>query len=314
MNNVIVLIILLVSSLIVSGIISLTYYLFYLCFDCVDEEYHKEKDEEKIKYEKKRFEFKDYIISLKPQMLQITESNNRHLKAYYFKQGSDNRKLVILCHGWRGEALRDIYSYGEFYFNHPDFDILVLIHEGHFPSEGKFIGFGVKDGENIKLWVDYINQKFNNQYDILLHGISMGASACMFACQNGLSNNVKAIVADCGFTSGYQQLSYLMRYKYHAPRWPSLPLVRYIVKHRMKYDIKKNITTEAMNKDNKPIFFIHGDKDDFVPTFMSVDNYNAYKGPKELWLVKDARHVQSYSLYKEEYESKVLSFFDKYRD
>lgn len=313
MNWVVLLVAFLLSGLIGSAVISITYYVFYFCFDCVDEEYHKEKDEEKIKYEQNRFKFRDEIKKLNPEIFEIREKNNRALKAYYFKQGENNKRLAILCHGWRSEALRDIYSYGEFYFNHKEFDLLVLVHEGHFPSEGKFIGFGVKDGENIKLWVDYINSRFNHQYDILLHGISMGCASCLFACKHNLPSEVKAIIGDSGFTSGHEQLKYLLKKKYHAPTWPTLFLVKHIVKHRMKYDIKQNKTFEALKDVNIPILFIHGDKDDFVPMHMTMDNYNAYNGPKELWIAKDAWHCKCYSLHKEEYEEKVLNFFEKHR-
>lgn len=60
------------------------------------------------------------------------------------------------------------------------------------------------------------------------------------------------------------------------------------------------------------MFFIHGDKDDYVPTWMVYELYNAKPQPKELWIVPDAGHDDSYRLYRKEYTEKVKQFTDKY--
>ena len=62
----------------------------------------------------------------------------------------------------------------------------------------------------------------------------------------------------------------------------------------------------------KHMVFIHGDKDDYVPTWMVYDLYEAKPEPKELWIVPDADHATSYKLNKEAYTEKVKHFTDKY--
>lgn len=301
-----------ITLITISILISITYYLFHFCFNPLTEKKLKKFNARHNPNTQKRLILKEQLLAKNPQVFKIKSKKNSTLVAYYFKQRENNKKLVILSHGWRSDALRDLCSYGEFYFNHPEFDILVINHEGHFPSEGKYICFGITDGENIKLWIDYINNELSNQYDIYLHGVSMGASSCLYACKHNLPKNVKAIVADCGFVSGYSQLKYLLNRKYYVLSFPALPFVNGIVKHRLKIDIRKDITYDAMNKDNIPILFIHGDKDDFVPTYMSEINYDKYNGPKELIIVEGAKHSRSYITDKEKYESSILRFYEKY--
>ena len=43
-----------------------------------------------------------------------------------------------------------------------------------------------------------------------------------------------------------------------------------------------------------PMLFIHGDADDYVPTWMVYPLYEAKPGEKELWLVPGAGHAYSY--------------------
>ena len=56
------------------------------------------------------------------------------------------------------------------------------------------------------------------------------------------------------------------------------------------------------------MFFIHGDKDNFVPTYMVHKVYEAKPQPKELWIVPGADHATSYFYYPEEYTSRVEHF------
>ena len=60
------------------------------------------------------------------------------------------------------------------------------------------------------------------------------------------------------------------------------------------------------------MLFIHGDKDDYVPTKMVYELYEAKKHPKEIWVVPEADHATSYKQNKEEYTQKVKQFTDKY--
>ena len=60
------------------------------------------------------------------------------------------------------------------------------------------------------------------------------------------------------------------------------------------------------------MFFIHGDKDDFVPTWMVYQLYNAKPQPKQLWIVEGADHATSYLHERETYTQKVKAFVDRY--
>ena len=60
------------------------------------------------------------------------------------------------------------------------------------------------------------------------------------------------------------------------------------------------------------MLFIHGTKDDFVPTYMVHELYDACSTDKDLLLVEGAGHAESYPTDSAAYEAKVKSFIDKY--
>jgi fermentation-respiration switch protein FrsA (DUF1100 family) len=67
-----------------------------------------------------------------------------------------------------------------------------------------------------------------------------------------------------------------------------------------------------VSKCQLPMFFIHGDSDTFVPTWMVHPLYEAKPEPKELWLAPGSEHARSYFDYREEYTQRVQNFLKKY--
>lgn len=257
-------------------------------------------------------EIRDMLRNMPYETLSINGYLNKKNVAYFYKRGENNSKLVILSHGWQGQGMRDCVLYSKFYFERNDFDILVISHMGHFPSEGNYIGFGSCDGYNIKLWADEVNKLWPNKYDIYLHGVSMGAHAVMMSTKYGLNNSVKAIIEDCGFISGYLELKHVCLKKYHFPPCLIISFVRLWAFLKVNYDCKKENTIDALKNTEIPILFIHGKTDNFVPTYMTIKNYNEYQGIKELMLVDNAAHAKSFRIIPKEYSEKVIDFCYKY--
>ena len=75
---------------------------------------------------------------------------------------------------------------------------------------------------------------------------------------------------------------------------------------------KEASSLKQVEKADLPMFFIHGDKDTYVPTWMVYPLYEAKPDPKELWIVPGAKHAVSYKENKTEYTNRVKNFVDKY--
>ena len=57
---------------------------------------------------------------------------------------------------------------------------------------------------------------------------------------------------------------------------------------------------------------MNGVEDDFVPTVMGRQIYDACVSEKRLWLVDGAAHARSYYVAREEYEEKMLDFMEEH--
>ena len=54
---------------------------------------------------------------------------------------------------------------------------------------------------------------------------------------------------------------------------------------------------------------IHGERDNYIKPEMAKDLYSRARTPKELWVVKGAKHNKALEVANDEYREKTLGFF-----
>ena len=167
-------------------------------------------------------------------------------------------------------------------------------------SEGRVITFGIKERYDCLAWVDYALKRFGSDVELLLCGISMGAATVLMAAGMDLPPNVKGIIADCGYTSPREIICKVIR-QIGLPAKIMYPFVKLGAKIYGRFDLEEASAVEAMERCRVPVFFAHGEPDDFVPCDMSRVNYEACTAPKKLFTVPGAGHGLSYIVAPEEY-------------
>ena len=135
----------------------------------------------------------------------------------------------------------------------------------------------------------------------------------LMASGHTLPDEVKGIIADCGFTSMKVQLCDIAAGWFHLP-WIELLLLRVDMFCRLlgRFKMKDADVFGALKKNKRPVLFFHGDLDTYVTAANSKYNYAICTAPKELVIVPGARHISSPYEDEELYRSKVMEFFGKY--
>ena len=235
----------------------------------------------------------------------IKSSDGFKLKGYKIK--NKNNKYVILVHGYTSKHEELIGKAKKFY--DLGFGILLIDLRAHGKSGGKYITMGVKDSEDLRLWVDYLIEKDNANY-IGLFGISMGAATVMTSLES-MPSQVKFAVEDCGYSSVWNVLKYQLCGLFHLPVFPFLYICNLYAKIFAKYDFKTKSSVKSLANTNIPILMIHGTKDTFVPYYMLDQNFNACKSKKEKLIVEGANHAQAEDFEPQKYWKTISKFIDK---
>lgn len=103
----------------------------------------------------------------------LQTKNGRHIDAWFARRDSAAKGTVILFHGIGVSKMTLIDEANE--FRYLGYHIMMVDFRGHGNSEGNRTTIGYREAEEVKLAVEYIQQK--GEKNIFLYGSSMGAVA-----------------------------------------------------------------------------------------------------------------------------------------
>lgn len=220
----------------------------------------------------------------------------------------DSNKWVILLHGYKRTRER-VRNYGRFYAEN-GFNIIMPDLRGHGKSDGAFIGMGWLDRTDIIRWTELIIER-DPDAEIVLHGVSMGAAAAMMTAGETLRENVKTVIADCGYTSVWEQFANVTKSYTGVPVFPLMYTASFFAKLLAGYSYDEASSLEQVKKSSLPILFIHGKGDTFVYPEMAERLYAAHPNG-EILMIDEAAHGQAMYFAPDTYWNEVFGFIDKY--
>lgn len=212
-----------------------------------------------------------------------------------------------MFHGYRGSAERDLSGGMNrcFKLGH---SALIVDQRCAGKSDGNVITFGIKEHVDCQDWINFVVSHFGSDVQIILTGISMGASTVLMAAGKKLPSNVIGIVADCGFNNAKDIIIHVAN-SMHLPSRILYPIVKFSAKLFGRFDLEEFSAEEAVIHCCVPVLFFHGKDDDYVPSYMSQTNFDACKSRKKLVLIPGAGHGLSYPVAPACYIEEMNCFF-----
>jgi hypothetical protein len=217
---------------------------------------------------------------------------------------------MMIIHGYMDDApVMMRYAYCDYEMLHRN----VLLPERQWCglSEGDHITFGWNDRIDMHLWLDMAHNLWHEP--IVVHGLSMGAATAMMLSGDDIADSlqVAGYVEDCGYSSTWEQLAYMMDQRYGLPAFPLLHEASLINKLWHGWWFSDGDAVGQVAKCRKPMLFIHGTDDTYVPFEMAHKVFNAKPEPKELWEVPGTKHARSIHDHWEEYVQRVGDFVNQ---
>lgn len=252
-----------------------------------------------------------WFLEQEPERIALISYDGLKLKAFCLPAEQSSGKVLLLMHGYRSDGFTGFSGQYRF-FHELGYDLLVPHQRSHGDSEGKYICFGIKERFDCKMWAEYAARRFGRDSNLYLSGISMGCTTVLMSAGLGLPENVRGLIADCGFTSPYDIFRQVLKRDFRMPGFPLLNLTEKLCRSIAEFGYRDVSTLDVMAENNIPVLFIHGGRDNFVPLQMTLDNYAACAAPKELFIAEEAGHAVSNFAQPEKYRETVLRFMEKY--
>ncbi len=240
----------------------------------------------------------------------VTITSEDGLKLVGWFVPSQNGAVIIMQHGYKSTR-KELLNEAEMMYRH-GYGILLTTIRAHDHSEGETITFGMKEVNDMDAWYQYLIRRDDMDPDrIGILGNSYGGMlAIQYASVNG---NIKAVVADCAFSSLNDTVETSVTYFTDLPSFPFAPLIVYWAEKETGYKLEDIDATKWIAKISpRPVFLMQGGADVVISADSGQRLYDAAGEPKELWFEPGLGHVDFDSDMPAEFENRVSRFFDRY--
>ena len=235
------------------------------------------------------------------------------LSAWFFSPQSANGNAVILLHGVSDNRL-GVYGYGKWLLNN-HYAVLLPDARAHGRSGG-LATYGLKESDDIQRWVDWLENTYHPRCVYAL-GESMGAAQLLQSLSK--ESRFCAVVAESPFAS-FREVAYArFGREFHTGPWIGRTFFRPTVDVGFLYvrlcyglNMEDASPKQAVERTMTPVMLIHGLNDRNIPSFHS-DEIQAHN-PADIvvWKVPGAIHTGAHKVDPEEFERRVLAWFESH--
>lgn len=249
----------------------------------------------------------------------IAQDGDRHHALYIYANPSEASKdsasprAAVLIPGYTDCAV-DMLHFGYIYNKVLGMNVLIPDLHANGKSDGTAMQMGWKDRKDVLQWIGIADSLFRGKAAhtrMVVHGVSMGAATAMNVSSEA-PQIVRCYIEDCGYTSVWDEFSYELNDMFGLPDFPLLYSASALCKLKYGWSFGEASPLKQVAKCHKPMLFIHGGNDTYVPTHMVYPLYTAKPAPKYLVVFRGSAHAHSYLDHRWEYESTIKKFVDRY--
>ena len=242
-----------------------------------------------------------------PEKVSIRSFDGLTLRGEYLVRPGSVR-TVVCVHGYRATGIENFAPVLPVLAD-MGCDILLIDQRTCGTSEGKAITFGMKERFDVLAWCRWLTEERGVTQPVFLDGISLGCSTVLMASDLDLPENVRGIIADCGYTSAYEIIASVMKRMLKIPPGPVMPLLQLAARAELGMPLDAVSAEDCVRRTAIPVLFAHGEQDHFVPAEMGKRNHAACASRKWLLLSPEAAHGESWLKSREEYTRLICELF-----
>ena len=224
--------------------------------------------------------------------------------AWFFRH-TGSSQVIVISPGHKGRR-QDLLGIAVALWR-KGFNVLCYSFRGMPSSDRALITMGVREVQELAAAIAFGRRRVRDARIGLL-GYSMGAVVSLLGAAGDPS--VEALVLDSPYSDLGQVLRENVRRRALLPGAPFIFLVSLWlrVRHGVRMADASPISV-LTGLEPRPLFFIHGGADAVTSVQHSRRLYDAYRGPREIWIVQGAPHTGGYFADRPLYVERVAGFF-----
>ena len=253
------------------------------------------------------FTFTPFEFQADYEEVELVTADGVNFGAWHFRQPG-SPQTVIVSGGHKGQRQGSLGISAALW--RKGFNVILYSYRGMPGSDRAPITFGIKEVLELQAVVAFARKRISGARIGLL-GYSMGAVVSLLGAAG--EPGVQALVLDSPFSDLRTLMIENVRGATKLPGSPFVWLAGVMLWMRTRSKISECSPRDVLSSlEPRPLFFIHGGADDITSVNHSRRLYDAYRGPREIWIVQGAPHTGAYFADRPLYVERVAGFFARH--
>ena len=239
--------------------------------------------------------------------VELVTADGINFGAWHFRQpGSPQTVIISGGHKGQRQSLLGI-AIGLW---RKGFNVILYSYRGYPGSDRAPVTLGIDEVKELQAVIAFARQRIKHARIGLL-GNSMGAVVSLLGAAG--EPGVEALVLDSPFADLRLLLRDAIWRLAHLPGAPFIFAVGLLFRLRTGSSLAEASPLSVLSAlEPRPLFFIHGGADSLIPVSHSRLLYDAYRGPREIWIVQGSPHCGAYVADRELYLERLAGFFGRH--
>ena len=244
----------------------------------------------------------------------ITSADGYTLRAWLIHPENANGSAVILLHGVADNRI-GLTGQAELLLRH-GYAVLLSDSRAHGASDGPIATYGLLERDDIHRWIVWLRE---NEEPRCVFGLGESMGAAQLLQSLTVENGFCAVVAESPFAT-FREIAYDRMGQYFGiGPWLGQTILRPVVElsflyARWKYSLNMGqvLPEDSAAASSVPILLIHGTLDNNIPLRHCQRILARTTSHATLWEVAGADHTASLGIAPEEFERRVVSWFESH--
>ncbi len=238
------------------------------------------------------------------EAVQFNSKTGNGLSGWYF-EGDSTKGGALLMHGVRGNRLEMLDR--AYFLNEAGYSVLIFDFQAHGASEGEEITFGYLESMDAEAAFEYLNNRLTVK-SIGVIGMSLGGASALLG---ETAERADAVIIEAVYPTLADAAKDRLEMRLGKAGRLFSPLITGQMKLRI--DVSSNFLRpiDKLEALSTPIMIIAGENDRRTHITESKKMFEIASEPKEFWPIAGAAHENYHAFIGEEYEHRVMEFFEK---